>query len=796
MDQTSAAGVAKLLNNFGMSNLDASEVTDAVRDFFTNRNLDDSDMSEMSDTESDVSCESESVPHASTVQQPSSSSSNISLGYRPPSSSTSESQSALLSNTNMHSVLSDVLTIETGAEGKKTLSSLFSQLLEDEDDKKIKEFLHKGCGCSKAQGDRSCLSRFNDDEIRNYRLNCFELDVMSDNENGLNNMIVAQLSALLHRDDKLMCSNRTETGNKSRKKTMMDYRFHGYSVCMNAFLFLHGIGRKRLRLLRKRVITFGIAPVKHGNAGKKPANACRMEDAEKVVTFLRNYAENNALVLPGKTKGVRTSNSRTMLLPSWESKKEIHQKYVKCTQLQNSTSRVLKLSAFVSIWKAALPNIMIQRPRSDLCVVCQKNTMKMSQMANLDDDVKEERVRQMSEHLHLVQQERTQYNKLIQSAKDALHEVPCEMMHLSFDYAQQVFLPNLPDQPGPIYFLTPFKVAIFGVANEAAGTQYNYLVPENMLTGKGANCIASMLHHYLENYSQFERHLVIHADNCVGQNKNNIIMEYLAWRVAVGLHKKITMLFLPVGHTKSAPDAGFGIMKAKFRRTEVASVPEFAKCIEDSTPVSKLNRAIIVGNEQGEVFISTYDWQNHLCSMFKPIPQLKQWHSFVFDKPGTVTCKLNSQSPESEFTIQCSDISDAMPCIITPIPVTPERQWYLYDSIRPLVPHRAQDILCPKPSCPRLTFSQVRAVREGAKKDRTFEDSKTDDTPVARMGRSRKYKPTEPDVYQQLEIENEGIPPPKRRQATCSYCHETGHINKVVKNVPACPKRRNAETVD
>jgi len=39
-------------------------------------------------------------------------------------------------------------------------------------------------------------------------------------------------------------------------------------------------------------------------------------------------------------------------------------------------------------------------------------------------------------------------------------------------------------------------------------------------------------------------------------------MEYLAWRVSVGLHKKITMLFLPVGHTKFAPDAGFGILKA------------------------------------------------------------------------------------------------------------------------------------------------------------------------------------------------------------------------------------------
>ena len=77
--QTSAAGVAKLLNKFDVSNFDASEVTDTVPDFFTSRNLDDNDISEMSDTESDVSCESESVPHASAVEQPYSSSSTISL---------------------------------------------------------------------------------------------------------------------------------------------------------------------------------------------------------------------------------------------------------------------------------------------------------------------------------------------------------------------------------------------------------------------------------------------------------------------------------------------------------------------------------------------------------------------------------------------------------------------------------------------------------------------------------------------------------------------------------------------
>jgi hypothetical protein len=107
-----------------------------------------------------------------------------------------------------------------------------------------------------------------------------------------------------------------------------------------------------------------------------------------------------------------------------------------------------------------------------------------------------------------------------------------------------------------------------------------------------------------------------------------------------------------------------------------------------------------------------------------------------------------------------------MPSVITPMSVTPERQWYLYENIRPLTPLRAQDILCPKLSCPRITFSQVRAAKEAGKKQRTHEGSKTENTEV---GQTRKSKQTEPATYQESEGENEGLPPPKRRKATCTY---------------------------
>ena len=63
----------------------------------------------------------------------------------------------------------------------------------------------------------------------------------------------------------------------------------------------------------------------------------------------------------------------------------------------------------------------------------------------------------------------------------------------SFDFAQQVHYPSNPLQPGPIYFLTPRKVAIFGICCEAISQQVNFIIDAACNTGKGANTVVSLL---------------------------------------------------------------------------------------------------------------------------------------------------------------------------------------------------------------------------------------------------------------------------------------------------------------
>ncbi|ELU14415.1 hypothetical protein CAPTEDRAFT_217555 [Capitella teleta] len=151
-------------------------------------------------------------------------------------------------------------------------------------------------------------------------------------------------------------------------------------------------------------------------------------------------------------------------------------------------------------------------------------------------------------------------------------------MHYSFDYAQQVHLPSNHLQPGPIYLLTPRQVGLFGICCEGFPRQVNFVWMK-----------ATPLCYRLE-----ETSVHLHCDNCSGQNKNKYILWHLAWRVATGLHKSITLNFLVAGHTKFAPDLCIGLLKQEFRRHAVSSLECMRQTKSGSMPPPGLSRARLI----------------------------------------------------------------------------------------------------------------------------------------------------------------------------------------------------------
>ena len=94
------------------------------------------------------------------------------------------------------------------------------------------------------------------------------------------------------------------------------------------------------------------------------------------------------------------------------------------------------------------------------------------------------------------------------------------------------------------------------------------------------NTVFSML--FFSHHGLGEATASLHADNFCGQNKNNTMVQYLMRRVLTGLHQTIKLHFMITGHTKFSPDACFGLIKRKFRKSDVSSLDDLACVVKES----------------------------------------------------------------------------------------------------------------------------------------------------------------------------------------------------------------------
>ena len=242
--------------------------------------------------------------------------------------------------------------------------------------------------------------------------------------------------------------------------------------------------------------------------------------------------------------------------------------------------------------------------------------------------------------------------------------------------------------------------------------QINYLIDEAVNCGKGANSVISMLHHFLSTHNLGEATLHLHADNCSGQNKNRYVMQYLAWQILTGLNKKITLSFLVVGHTKFSPDWCFGLFKQAFRRSKVGCLDDIVRVVEKSATV---NHAQLVGTQDGEVIVPTYDWAQFFDHPFrqKALKGIKAMHHLTFTNThkGSVFVQ-DINSPEREIRLGQDDewrpTVHNLPPVIPPPGLSLQCRQYLFEKIREFCPPDCQDLVCPDPSLDPPTRKRAR----------------------------------------------------------------------------------------
>ena len=149
-----------------------------------------------------------------------------------------------------------------------------------------------------------------------------------------------------------------------------------------------------------------------------------------------------------------------------------------------------------------------------------------------------------------------------------------------------------------------------------------------------------------------------------------------------GLNKNISLSFMIVGHTKFMPDSSFGLLKQRIRRTHIQCLDDIVNAINQS---ASINHTHLVGKEDGEVLVPTYDWLTFFASYFKKIPQIKSYHNFLMssDALGVIQCKQFSDSDIITFNLIKDPANVPMPGelppLIVPSGLSNDRQWYLYE---------------------------------------------------------------------------------------------------------------------
>lgn len=174
------------------------------------------------------------------------------------------------------------------------------------------DFVQRTCGCKHANG-KPCSTLFPLEHYIEMR---------------------AQVSLLTHQELDLLLlgsimttiENHEETSVRGRHKPIKrqritsHYMHQGYHVCTKTYSFLYGIGENhRLKALKKHYVENGVELRVHKNTKRPPSHAATYEDIVSLMTFLQNYAEANAILLPGRIPAYKRDDLK--LLPSNTSKK-------------------------------------------------------------------------------------------------------------------------------------------------------------------------------------------------------------------------------------------------------------------------------------------------------------------------------------------------------------------------------------------------------------------------------------------------------------------------------------------
>ena len=228
------------------------------------------------------------------------------------------------------------------------------------EERRVAWFLGTGCKCRLNNGS-PCYTLFSPSQLQAALDDFHQLT-----RDQLDMVVMGQLMALCQRDPD---TQKTKAKNVARQRTNTQYRFGGHRICQTTFLFLHTISVTRFDAIKRSWLQNGVSP--RVRSPNQPHNTTRLSDVQHVVRFILQYAEDHAILLPGRIPGYKRDD--VQLLPSSTTKRQVWEVYHEAASGSPDTKAVC-YSLFCSLWQQLTPQVVVTSPMSDLCWVCQQQS--------------------------------------------------------------------------------------------------------------------------------------------------------------------------------------------------------------------------------------------------------------------------------------------------------------------------------------------------------------------------------------------------------------------------------------
>ena len=159
---------------------------------------------------------------------------------------------------------------------------------------KVQTFLQEGCGCHRGLTGGQCCNDFSQETVLNNVYNCRELS-----HTELDLVILAHVQAFMAVE---------ATGEKRKRNPPYSFLYRSRPICKEMFLNLCGISKSRFQRLVDHYNNHGVSVQMHGNSRRLPHNTLPNAVVEDVKNFLSNFADENAVLLPGRIPGFKVED--------------------------------------------------------------------------------------------------------------------------------------------------------------------------------------------------------------------------------------------------------------------------------------------------------------------------------------------------------------------------------------------------------------------------------------------------------------------------------------------------------